>query len=125
MFKTVGIGKQSFESIRGNDCFYIDKTMFIKEWWEKNDDVTLITRPSRFGKTLNMDMLNCFFSNKFAERGDLFEGLEIWNYEKYRNLQGTYPVIFLSFAGVKQNNYEDTIARIKKSYVTYINHLYF
>ncbi len=114
MFKTVGIGKQSFESIRVNDCFYIDKTMFIKEWWEKNDDVTLITRPRRFGKTLNMDMLNCFFSNKFAERGDLFEGLEIWNYEKYRNLQGTYPVIFLSFAGVKQNNYEDTIARIKK-----------
>ena len=114
MFKTVGIGKQSFESIRVNDCFYIDKTMFIKEWWEKNDDVTLITRPRRFGKTLNMDMLNCFFSNKFAERGDLFKGLEIWNYEKYRKLQGTYPVIFLSFAGVKQNNYEDTIARIKK-----------
>lgn len=77
MFKTVGIGKQSFESIRVNDCFYIDKTMFIKEWWEKNDDVTLITRPRRFGKTLNMDMLNCFFLNKFAERDDLFEGFEI------------------------------------------------
>ena len=77
MFKTVGIGKQSFESIRVSDCFYIDKTMFIKEWWEKNDDVTLITRPRRFGKTLNMDMLNCFFLNKFAERDDLFEGLEI------------------------------------------------
>ena len=63
--------------IRVNDCFYIDKTMFIKEWWEKNDDVTLIIRPRRFGKTLNMDMLNCFFLNKFAERDDLFEGLEI------------------------------------------------
>ena len=78
MFKTVGIGKQSFESIRVNDCFYIDKTMFIKEWWENQDDVTLITRPRRFGKTLNMDMLKCFFSVEYKDRGELFEGLDIW-----------------------------------------------
>ena len=77
MAKVVGIGKQRFDKIIENDCFYIDKTMFIKEWWEKNDDVTLIIRPRRFGKTLNIDMLNCFFLNKFAERDDLFEGLEI------------------------------------------------
>ena len=77
MARTVAIGLQSFEKIRENDYFYIDKTNFIKEWWESGDDVTLITRPRRFGKTLNMDTLNCFFSNKYADRGDLFAGLSI------------------------------------------------
>ena len=97
-----------------NDCFYIDKTMFIKEWWENQDDVTLITRPRRFGKTLNMDMLKCFFSNEYKDRGDLFEGLDIWKDEKYRELQGTYPVIFFSFAKIKQNNYTDAVSGIKR-----------
>ena len=113
MKKAIAIGAQSFEKIRQNDCFYIDKTYFIKEWFESNDDVTLITRPRRFGKTLNMDMLNCFLSNRFANRGDLFEGLSIWEDEKYRNIQGTYPVIFLTFAGVKSQNYKDTNSQIK------------
>ena len=84
MAKVISIGNQSFESIRKDNCFYIDKTSFIKEWWENKDNVTLITRPRRFGKTLNMSMLECFFSNKYKDRGDLFEGLEIWNDEKYR-----------------------------------------
>ena len=106
MAKVISIGNQSFESIRKDNCFYIDKTSFIKEWWENKDNVTLITRPRRFGKTLNMSMLECFFSNKYKDRGDLFEGLEIWNDEKYRKLQGTYPVIFLSFAGIKGNTFE-------------------
>ena len=106
MAKVISIGNQSFESIRKDNCFYIDKTSFIKEWWENKDNVTLITRPRRFGKTLNMSMLECFFSNKYKDRGDLFEGLEIWNDEKYRKLQGTYPVMFLSFAGIKGNTFE-------------------
>ena len=114
MARVVGIGNQSFESIIKEECFYIDKTAFIKEWWENKDIVTLITRPRRFGKTLNMDMIKCFFSNEYRDRGDLFEGLDIWKDEKYRELQGTYPVIFLSFAAIKQNNYQDTIAKIKK-----------
>ena len=114
MAKVISIGNQSFESIRKDDCFYIDKTSFIKEWWENKDNVTLITRPRRFGKTLNMSMLECFFSNKYKDRGDLFEGLEIWNDEKYRKLQGTYPVIFLSFAEIKQNNYNDAVEKIKR-----------
>ncbi len=114
MARVVGIGNQSFESIIKEECFYIDKTAFIKEWWENKDIVTLITRPRRFGKTLNMDMIKCFFSNAYRDRGDLFEGLDIWKDEKYRELQGTYPVIFLSFAAIKQNNYQDTIAKIKK-----------
>ena len=106
MAKVISIGNQSFESIREKDNFYIDKTNFIREWWDNDDTVTLITRPRRFGKTLNMSMLECFFSNKYKDRGDLFEGLEIWNDEKYRKLQGTYPVIFLSFAGIKGNTFE-------------------
>ena len=114
MAKVISIGNQSFESMRERDNFYVDKTSFIKEWWENEDIVTLITRPRRFGKTLNMNMLECFFSNKYKDRGDLFEGLDIWKEEKYRKLQGTYPVIFLSFADVKQNNYEETIQKIKK-----------
>ena len=114
MAKVISIGDQSFESIREKNNFYIDKTLFIKEWWDNYDIVTLITRPRRFGKTLNMDMIKCFFSNEYKDRGDLFEGLDIWKDEKYRELQGTYPVIFLSFAAIKQNNYQDTIAKIKK-----------
>ena len=106
MAKVISIGNQSFESIREKDNFYVDKTNFIKEWWDNDDIVTLITRPRRFGKTLNMSMLECFFSNKYKDRGDLFESLEIWKDEKYRKLQGTYPVIFLSFASIKGNTFE-------------------
>ena len=120
MSKVISIGNQSFESIRTEDRFYIDKTLFIKEWWEMADSVTLITRPRRFGKTLNMSMLECFFSNKYAGRGDLFEGLSIWNDEKYRQLQGTYPVIFISFAEIKANNFKDT----KNDMVSVINDVY-
>ena len=105
MARTVGIGLQSFEKIRENNCFYVDKTGFIKEWWENRDDVTLITRPRRFGKTLTMSMTEQFFSVKYAGRGELFEGLAIWEEEKYRKLQGTYPVIFLSFADVKSSDF--------------------
>lgn len=109
----ISIGKQDFSSLRENEYFYIDKTDFIKEWWESGDEVTLITRPRRFGKTLNMSMLECFFSMKYKKRSDLFEGLQIWEEEKYRKLQGTYPVIFLSFADVKQGNYKDAIKKLK------------
>ena len=112
MTRTVGIGIQSFDKIRENNYFYIDKTSFIKEWWESGDDVTLITRPRRFGKTLNMSMAEDFFSIDYANRGDLFEGLSIWEEEKYRKLQGTYPVISLSFASVKERDYESTKSRI-------------
>ena len=114
MKKAVSIGIQGFSGLREQDCFFVDKTNFIKEWWENRDVVTLITRPRRFGKTLNMSMLECFFSNKYANRADLFEGLSIWQEETYRKLQGTYPVIFLSFAAVKAGNLEDAKAQIKQ-----------
>ena len=113
MKKQLSIGIQGFDKLRTEDYYYIDKSDFISEWWENGDDVTLITRPRRFGKTLNMDMLRCFFSNHYKDRGDLFEGLSIWKDEKYRKLQGTYPVIFLSFAEVKENNCKAAIQKIK------------
>ena len=112
MAKTVAIGIQSFDKIIEGNYFYIDKTSFIKEWWENGDDVTLITRPRRFGKTLNMSMLEQFFSVDYTDRGDLFEGLSIWEEEKYRQLQGTYPVISLSFARIKEKNYTTTKEKI-------------
>lgn len=121
--RTVGIGRQDFEAVIKSNLFYIDKTAFIREWWENEDEVTLLTRPRRFGKTLTMSMLEKFFSVKYADRGDLFQGLAIWeekspdgekalgeenalkgNY-RYRQLQGTYPVISLSFANVKETDY--------------------
>ena len=114
MKKVISIGIQGFSDLREQDCFFVDKTNFIKEWWENRDVVTLITRPRRFGKTLNMSMLDCFFSNKYANRADLFEGLSIWQNETYRKLQGTYPVIFLSFAAVKAGNLEDAKTQIKQ-----------
>lgn len=108
------IGKQNFASLRENHYFFVDKSHFIKDWWENGDEITLITRPRRFGKTLNMSMLNCFFSNKYAVRGDLFEGLGVWEEEKYRELQGTYPVIFLSFAAVKADQLSEAKIQIKQ-----------
>ena len=113
MAKQIGIGIHSFNEIIENNCFYIDKTPFIKEWWENKDKVTLITRPRRFGKTLNMSMIEQFFSINYAGRGDLFEGLAIWENEKYRELQGTYPVIFLTFADIKETDFETTEYQIR------------
>lgn len=121
MARTVGIGLQDFSQIRKDDLFYVDKTGFIKEWWENKDSVTLITRPRRFGKTLTMSMVEQFFSINYAGRGDLFEGLSIWDEEAYRNLQGTYPVMSLSFANVKEKDYETTRYKICQIIVNLYN----
>ncbi len=120
MARTVGIGIQSFDKIIKENSFYIDKTGFIRQWWESRDDVTLITRPRRFGKTLNMNMLERFLSVEYTGRGEIFDGLSIWKDEKYRNLQGTYPVIFLSFAGIKSSSFDEA----KKSLFYLIEKLY-
>ncbi len=114
MARTVAIGIQNFDDIIQGNYFYIDKTSFIKEWWESGDSVTLIARPRRFGKTLNMSMLDQFFSIQYEGRGDLFEGLSIWEDEKYRALQGSYPVISLSFANVKETDFEIANYRIRQ-----------
>lgn len=114
MGSTISIGKQDFLYLREKKYFYIDKSDFIRQWWDSADDITIITRPRRFGKTLNMSMLNYFFSNQYKDRGDIFSGLKVWQSEKYRKIQGTYPVIFISFADVKQSNYSDAIQKVKK-----------
>ncbi|WP_102289125.1 MULTISPECIES: AAA family ATPase [Eisenbergiella] len=112
MARTVSIGHQNFSTLRENDYFYIDKTGFIREWWENGDSVTLIARPRRFGKTLTMSMVEQFFSVEYADRSELFEGLSVWQDEKYRSLQGTFPVISLSFANVKETRFESAVQRI-------------
>jgi len=123
--RTVAIGIQSFEDVIKNHYFYIDKTMFIKEWWEGGDNTTLITRPRRFGKTLNMSMLECFFSLDYANRNELFEGLAIWQEEKYRALQGTYPVIALSFANIKDMEYKTVRKKLCQMFANlYSKHRY-
>ena len=117
MKREIGTGIQDFESLRVNRDFYVDKTAFILEWWKGRDAVTLITRPRRFGKTLNMSMLNCFFSSRYAGQGDLFEGLNVWKDAKIQAEQGKWPVIFLSFAGVKGSSYQSTMVQMKKTLV--------
>ena len=114
MSKKIAIGIQNFDKLREGDYFYIDKTDFIREWWENGDDVTLINSPRRFGKTLNMSMVEEFFSVDYAGRGNLFDDLSIWREEKYRKLQGTYPVIFLSFANIKESDFRTTSYRIRQ-----------
>ncbi len=125
MARTVAIGIQDFGDLIQKKCLYIDKTMFIKEWWDSNDSVTLISRPRRFGKTLNMSMLEQFFSVDYANGGALFEGLDIWEYEEYRNIQGTYPVISLSFANVKETEYKTARKKICQLLANlYVKHAY-
>lgn len=123
MTKKIGIGHQNFEQLITSNNFYIDKTMFIKEWWENNDAVTLLTRPRRFGKTLNLNMIESFFSVHYSGREDLFHNLLIWNEVQYHELQGAYPVIFLSFADVKETTFINTRKQIcqiiKKLYNKY------
>ena len=114
MRRTVGIGHQDFETIRQRNYFYIDKTHFIREWWKNGDSVTLITRPRRFGKTLSMNMIETFFSIQYKDREDLFEGLKIWEREDFRKLQGTYPVIFISFADIKETTFNESRKKICK-----------
>ena len=110
--RNVAIGIQDFRDLIQKKYFYIDKTSFIKEWWDSGDSVTLINRPRRFGKTLNMSMVEQFFSVDYADSGKLFEGLAIWEYEEYRKIQGSYPVISLSFANVKEGSYPATRDKI-------------
>ena len=107
------IGIENFSELRKRNYYYVDKTELIEQVLEDGSQVILFTRPRRFGKSLNMSMLNCFFSSKYAGRSDLFKGLSIWDDSSYRDIQGTYPVIYLSFADVKQTSYAEAVSKIK------------
>ena len=78
---------------------------------ESKDEVTLIARPRRFGKTLTMSMVEQFFSVAYADN-KCFQGMEIWKDEKYREIQGTYPVISLTFSSIKERNFEEARKKI-------------
>lgn len=112
MPRTVAIGVQSFAELRERGHFLVDKTSFIADWWHSADQVTLICRPRRFGKTLNMDMVECFFSNKYASRADLFNGLDVWSDADLRREQGAWPVVSLSFSAAKGASAEAVVRRM-------------
>ncbi|MCD7744073.1 MAG: ATP-binding protein [Lachnospiraceae bacterium] len=113
MKKKVALGITRFEDIIDRDVFYVDKTRFIKDWYDSADQVTLITRPRRFGKTLTLNMVETFFSIRYQNRSDLFDGLCISEEEELMAMQGTLPVINLSLANVKQDNYESMCRAIR------------
>ena len=97
-----------------SEYYYVDKTLLIKEFLDKKPLVSLFTRPRRFGKTLNMDMLRVFFEISEEETSKYFTDKAIWKCgEKYRAYQGKFPVIFLTFKDVKFNTWNDTINKIK------------
>lgn len=115
MARTISIGAQGYEDLRTNGYFYVDKTSFVREWWKSADVVTLVCRPRRFGKTLNLDTVRCFFSTDYAGRGEeLFGGLNVWEDPDMRALQGMVPVLYVSLARVKQSNFADMLKRIER-----------
>ena len=115
MARTISIGAQGYEELRTKGYFYVDKTSFVSEWWEAADVVTLVCRPRRFGKTLNLDTVRCFLSTEFVGRGEeLFGGTDVWEDGAMRAVQGTVPVVFLSFARVKQTDFGSMLRRINR-----------
>ena len=113
MARTICIGTQDFEYVRAHNAFYVDKTDFVRDWWMSGDSVTLVCRPRRFGKTLNLDTTRCFLSTEFAGRGEeLFSGLGVWRDSAMRALQGTVPVLSMSFARVKQRDLRSALKRV-------------
>ncbi len=113
MPRTISLGAQGFVDIRENGYFYIDKSDFVTRWWESADVVTLICRPRRFGKTLNLRTVECFLSPDFADAGELLFGdLKVWQSERMRRLQGTVPVVFISFADCKGGDFAEVRAKM-------------
>ena len=113
--KAVPVGIEDFERIVREDYYYVDKTLLIEKLLINRAPVTLFTRPRRFGKTLNMSMLKCFFDVKNKEENKkLFENLKIYNSE-YMSEQGKYPVIFISLKDLKGDTWEKCFENLKKT----------
>ncbi len=108
MTRAIPIGEQEFEFLRMNNCFYVDKTAFIGDWWREQSRVTVITRPRRFGKTLLLDTVASFFSNARCDQAALFGDLAVWRDEALRPFAGSRPVIQLTFAGVTGKTAQET-----------------
>ena len=117
MLKTVGLGIQDYEKVIEQNNFYIDKTKFISEWWRSNDDITLITRPRRFGKTLMLSTVEKFFSVRQGNNEELFKGLNISNDTEMMEECGRWPVLFISFAAIKAENFKDALIQFVQTFM--------
>ena len=110
----IGIGISDFKMLRLRDNYYIDKTMYIKDIIDNQSGVVLITRPRRFGKTLNMSMLKYYFDINQKDSKELFQGLKIMEQEeKYTSKLGANPVIYVTLKDAGLQNYEYMIMQMK------------
>jgi len=128
MVKEIGLGIHDFKTLIESNCYYVDKSMFIHDIFKhKTKTVTILPRPRRFGKTLNMSMLQYFFE-KHPNQSDnrhLFDGLAITHYPEIMERQGQYPVIFITFKGVKYNEWDDCYDKIQSLIaLEYMRHEY-
>ena len=120
--KEIFIGIDDFQKFQQNDSYYVDKSLFIREMIDLRSEVLLIPRPRRFGKTLNISMLRYYFERSEETRQEMFTDLAIWQQgEKYTQLQGTMPVIFVSFKDAKGETWDDVYkevtAQISREYI--------
>lgn len=105
--KPLPIGVEDFKRLVDNEYYFVDKTLMIKELLENKETVNLFTRPRRFGKTLNMSMLQRFFETTEKSNAYLFDGLKIAAYPEYMTYQGKYPVISISLKSMKRASYQE------------------
>ncbi|QTA81710.1 AAA ATPase-like domain-containing protein [Desulfonema limicola] len=123
--KKIPIGLSDFKKLIEEDCYYIDKTKYIKDVIKSSSEILLLPRPRRFGKTLNLSMLRYFFENSKESCKALFKELEIEKHEVFELHQGKYPVIFLTFKDVKHLNWSDCLNGLKSVvYYEYARHRY-
>ena len=122
----IGIGTSDFKKMRVKDNYYIDKTMYIRNIIDNKSEIILITRPRRFGKTLNMSMLKYYFDCKTTDNKELFQGLKIMEQgEQYTSKLGYYPVIYITLKDVQDSNYEKMLLNMKTAMLEmYKQHMY-
>ena len=122
----IGLGQSDFRALRIRKNYYIDKTMYIKDIIDNNSSVILVTRPRRFGKTLNMSMLKYYFDCSQKDNKELFKGLKIMEQgEEYTSKLGYYPCIYLTLKDVNEDTYEKMILNMKTAMLnTYKEHMY-
>lgn len=110
--KDLPIGISDYKQLIDENYYYVDKTLFVKDVMEKGGAVALIPRPRRFGKTINLSMLRYFFEKTDTDTSYLFNDKAIWQEQKYKAMQGQYPVIFLSFKDIKEETWEQAYTKI-------------
>ena len=122
----IGLGQSDFRALRIRKNYYIDKTMYIKDIIDNDSSVILVTRPRRFGKTLNMSMLRYYFDCSQKDNKELFEGLKIMEQgEEYTSKLGYYPCIYLTLKDISEVNYQNMILNLKTAVSDmYLEHIY-